>query len=67
VFNVSFHPNHGHIGDETETGITPYFSQNIPRGLLGARTIDSPIHLPACDKLDGIHWYIGNHPETVQG
>ena len=48
-------------------GITPYSSQNIPRGVLGARTIDSPIHLPAFDKPDGIHWYVANHPETVPG
>jgi hypothetical protein len=44
---------------------TPYSSQNIQRGLLGARTIVSPIHLPAFDKPDGIHWYITNYTETV--
>jgi hypothetical protein len=38
-------------------GITPYSSRNIQRGLLGARTRVSPIHLPAFDKPNGIHWY----------
>jgi hypothetical protein len=39
------------------TRITPYSSRNIPRGLLDARTIGSPILLPAFDKPDGIHWF----------
>jgi hypothetical protein len=38
-------------------GIIPYSSRNIPKGISGARTIGSPIHLPAFDKPDGIHWY----------
>jgi hypothetical protein len=41
-------------------GITPNSSRNIPRGLLGAKAIDSPIHLPAFDKPDRIHWYISH-------